>query len=185
MSMRRPRYDLGRVEWIGAEAVGLPGERTFRLLVRNRETSAQLWLEKEQLQALATAIAQMVAEISNETSFDLSATGPATANPRPDDFPATPDVELYIGELTLKYDSSTDLIAIEAVGRDEDPEGPPTFVCTATRPQMLTLQANGLDVVAAGRPRCPLCHTPLSSAGMPHFCPPTNGHQKLAVEDED
>ena len=55
MSMRRPGHDLGRVQWIGDEAVGLPGQRTFHLLVRNRETSAELWLEKEQLQALATA----------------------------------------------------------------------------------------------------------------------------------
>ena len=50
---------------------------------------------------------------------------------------------------------------------------------------MLALQSNALEVVAAGRPRCPLCHTPLSAPGMPHFCPPTNGHQKLAVDDED
>jgi uncharacterized repeat protein (TIGR03847 family) len=182
--MRRPRHDFGRVQWIGTEAVGLPGERTFRLLTRNRETTAQLWLEKEQLQALATAIAQMAAEISNETSFDLTPSGPA-ANPKPDDFPAAPDVELNIGELTLKYDSSTDLITIEVLGREEDPDGPPTFSCTATREQMLALQANALDVIAAGRPRCPLCHTPLSAPGMPHFCPPTNGHQKLAVDDED
>lgn len=185
MSMRRPRHNMGRVDWIGAEAVGLPGERTFRLLMRNREMSAQLWLEKEQLQALATAIAQMVAEISNETSFDLSATGPATANTRPDDFPAQTDLEMYIGELTLKYDSSTDMISIEVLGREEDPDGPPTFVCTATRDQMLALQANSLDVAAAGRPRCPLCHTPLSAPGMPHFCPPTNGHQKLLGDEEE
>jgi uncharacterized repeat protein (TIGR03847 family) len=183
--MRRPRYDLGQVEWIGAEAVGLPGERTFRLLVKNRETSAQLWLEKEQLQALATAIAQMMAEISSESSYDLNPAGPAAANPRPADFPATPDIELYIGELTLKYDSSVDLIGMEVLAREEEPDSPPTFQCTATRSQMVALQANALDVVAAGRPRCPLCHTPLSAPGMPHFCPPTNGHQKLAVDDED
>ena len=185
MSMRRPRHDLGRVQWIGAEAVGLPGERTFRLLTRNRETTAQLWLEKEQLQALATAIAQMAAEISNETSFDLTPSGPTTANPKPEDFPASPEIEVYIGELTLKYDSSIDLITIEVLAREEESDGPPTFACTATREQMLALQANALEVVAAGRPQCPLCHTPLSAPGMPHFCPPTNGHQKLAVGDED
>jgi uncharacterized repeat protein (TIGR03847 family) len=185
MSMRRPRHDLGRVQWIGAEAVGLPGQRTFHLLVRSRETSAELWLEKEQLQALATAIAQMMAEISNETSFDLTPSGPVAANPKPDDFPAQADVEVYIGELTLKYDSSTDMIGIEVLGRDEDPDGPPTFACTATRAQMVALQANALDVISAGRPRCPLCHTPLSEAGMPHFCPPTNGHQKLLPDDEE
>ena len=185
MSMRRPRHNLGRVDWIGAVAVGLPGERTFRLLVRSREATAQLWLEKEQLQALATAIAQMAAEINNETSFDLTPSGASATNPRPDDFPANPDIELYIGELTLKYDSSTDLITIEVLARDEDSDAQPTFACTATREQMLALQANSLEVAAAGRPRCPLCHTPLSEPGMPHFCPPTNGHQKLAIEDED
>ena len=53
MSMKRPRHNMGRVDWIGAEALGLPGQRTFRLLVLSESMSAQLWLEKQQLQALA------------------------------------------------------------------------------------------------------------------------------------
>ena len=56
--MKRPRHNMGRVKWIGAEALGVPGQRTFRLLAYTEAMSAQLWLEKEQLQALAEAVAR-------------------------------------------------------------------------------------------------------------------------------
>ncbi len=58
------------------------------------------------------------------------------------------------------------------------------FAAWRSREQMQLLQANALDVLASGRPRCPLCGTPLPDAGTPHFCPPTNGHQKLTLEAE-
>src|SRR5450756_83310 len=60
MSMRPPQYNMGRVDWIGAESVGVPGQRTFRLLANNSTMSAQLWLEKEELDALTKAIARML-----------------------------------------------------------------------------------------------------------------------------
>ena len=46
--------------------VGVPGQRTFRLLVKNRTMSAQLWLEKEELDALTKAIARMLLEIDTD-----------------------------------------------------------------------------------------------------------------------
>ena len=64
--MRRRTYDMGRIDWIGSESVGVPGQRTFRLAVYNRTMSAHLWLEKEELQALTQAIAQMLLEINTE-----------------------------------------------------------------------------------------------------------------------
>jgi uncharacterized repeat protein (TIGR03847 family) len=184
MSMSRPRHNMGRVAWIGVEAVGVPGQRTFRLLVQNADFGGYLWLEKEQLQALAEGIARMMLEIDSEKGFDIPSRQPDAANPKPAGFPASPDFEIYVGALSLKYDSVTEMIALEAFSRDEDEEeGPPTFHCLATREQMETLQVNSMDVVNAGRPKCPLCGTPLPAAGVPHFCPPTNGHQKLTEDD--
>ena len=179
---------MGRVEWIGAEALGLPGQRTFRLLAYKQGNSAQLWLEKEQLQALTEAIARMLMEIDTARGMDL-VRGPetATSQSKPPDFPANPEIDLSAGSFGLRYDPQRDVIALEAYERDapdNDPNDPPAFRCLATRQQMEALQMNSIEVIAAGRPRCPLCGTPLSSPGMPHFCPPMNGHQKLTTEGE-
>lgn len=185
MSMKRPRHNMGRADWIGAESVGVPGQRTFRVIAHNKTLSGELWLEKEQLQALAEAIARMMMEIDTERGFDIPPREPSADNPRPPDFPARPDVSLQVGALRLNYDSDRDLITLEATSReDEDEDAPPRFRCLASREQIQLLQANALDVLASGRPRCPLCGTPLPAAGTPHFCPPTNGHQKLTLDGE-
>lgn len=181
--MKRPRDNMGRVDWIGAEAVGLPGQRTFRLLAMTGESSAQLWLEKEQLQALAEAIARMLLEIDAEKGGDMRPSRSPGSNVKPPNFPASPEIEFQVGALGLRYDPQRDLIAIEAFERDVPEDSPPSLRCLTTRQQMEALQSNSLDVASAGRPKCPLCGAPLPEAGMPHFCPPTNGHQKLGEEE--
>ncbi|HYO49084.1 MAG TPA: DUF3090 family protein [Chloroflexia bacterium] len=184
MSMRRPRHNMGRIDWIGAEAIGVPGQRTFRVLVQSQAGAAQLWMEKEQLQQLAEAIARMAVEIDTERGSEVRNTPVLADNPKPPDFPANPAIEIRVGTLGLRYDPQRDLIALEAYDV-EAPEGEvPAFRCLATRRQMETLQANSLEVVSSGRPRCPFCHAPLPSVGMPHFCPPTNGHQKLSPDED-
>jgi uncharacterized repeat protein (TIGR03847 family) len=184
MSMRRPRHNMGRAEWIGAEAVGVPGQRTFRLMAFTHDMAAQLWLEKEQLQALAEAIARMLVEIDPDQPIDIRSDTPAPDNPKPPDFPPSPEIEFQVGAMGLRYDPQRDLIALEASERDAPEDDPPVFRCLGTRQQMEALKLNSIDVITAGRPRCPLCGTPLSAPGMPHFCPRTNGHQKLTPEEE-
>ncbi len=183
MSMRRPRYDMGRVDWIGAEAVGVPGQRTFRLVVYSKTMSAYLWLEKEELQALTQAVAQMLHEITTERGSQFPMREIGTDNPKPAGFPDNPEFDLKIGALGLKYDSGRELVAIEASSPEDEEQSLPRFRCFVSREQLEKLQVNALDVISAGRPRCPLCGTPLTNPGMPHFCPPTNGHQKLTEEE--
>jgi uncharacterized repeat protein (TIGR03847 family) len=173
---------MGRVDWIGAESVGVPGQRTFRLLASNSTMSAQLWLEKEELDALTKAIARLLLEIDTERGFQIPQREVSMENPRPSDFPPTPDFEMQIGALSLSYDTNRELIVVEANARDEEETEQATFSCQVSRDQTERLQLNALDVLSAGRPRCPLCGTPLPAAGVPHFCPPTNGHQKLTDE---
>jgi uncharacterized repeat protein (TIGR03847 family) len=175
---------MGRIDWIGAESVGMPGQRTFRLAVYNKTMSAHLWLEKEELQALTEAIAQMLAEINTERGLQIPFRDPGAENPKPPGLTDTPEFELTIGALGLKYDSSREVIALEANAREDDEQAPPRFRCLTSREQLEKLQVNALEVISAGRPRCPLCGTPLTNPGMPHFCPPTNGHQKLTEDVE-
>ena len=42
----------------------------------------------------------------------------------------------------------------------------------ATRPQVRAMAARGVEAVAAGRPRCPLCEQPMDPDG--HICPRWN-----------
>lgn len=176
---------MGNVSWIGAEALGVPGQRTFRVMALSNSLSAHLWLEKEQLQALADAIGRMLIEIDTTQGLAIPSRTEAVSNPRPANFPDVPDVELHVVALGLRYDPDYDLIALEAYERETDEESnePPTFRCLGSRAQLEALQLNALEVVAAGRPRCPFCGTPLSQAGLPHFCPPMNGHQKLSSDE--
>jgi len=183
MSTRRPRHNMGRADWIGVEALGVPGQRTFRLLVAASGNNAQLWIEKEQLQALVEAIARMLAEIDMERGQTVRPTKEPEPNIKPADFPPTPEIELFVGQLGMRYDAQRDIVALEAYDRNSPEEEIPVLRCLLDREQIEKLQQNGTEVISGGRPRCPLCGTPLSNTGMPHFCPPTNGHQKLTAED--
>ncbi len=184
MSMRRPQYNMENIRWIGAEAIGLPGQRTFRVMVMSDSMSAQLWLEKEQLQALADAVGRMLVEVDQTRGLEIPSRKEPVSNPKPPNFPDAPDIELHAGSLGLRYDPDQDVISLEAFDREADNEDDPsTFRCLGTRSQMEALQLNILEVVSAGRPRCPFCSTPLQAAGMPHFCPPMNGHQKITIDE--
>src|SRR6266540_5903396 len=112
MSMRRPRHNLGRADWIGAEALGVPGQRTFRLLVSAGGQSAQLWLERQQLEALIDAIARMLAEIDMERGQIMRPATEPAPNIKPADFPPSPEIEVQVGPLGLRYDPQQDIIAI-------------------------------------------------------------------------
>jgi uncharacterized repeat protein (TIGR03847 family) len=170
--MPEHRYDFGLTSAIAAEAIGEPGNRTFRLLVRGDSSFAVIWMEKEQLQALALAAEELLAQIGvprgevSEEPFEES--DPAR------DFPAVPEVEFKIGQLGIGYDQEGSLFVLLAYELEADPEAPATLRCVLTRPQLAGLGRQSARVVAAGRPRCVLCGQPLEPA--PHFCPPSNGH---------
>ena len=57
---------------------------------------------------------------------------------------------------------------------DPDDDRVPSVRFVATRSQMRALGEHALEVVAKGRPICPLCGRPIDREG--HFCPRTDGH---------
>ncbi len=164
--------DFGTVTRIEADAVGPPGQRRFRLVVFNENLSACLWMEKEQLHALALAIEQVFGELTgNPLRSTLPPSGPVAPLR---DLPRRWSVEFTVGRLGLGYDRETNQFLLVAHDTESDPEGEPTFRCQATRPQMKALSQRALALVYAGRPRCPLCGAPL--AGGSHVCARMNGH---------
>lgn len=173
--MPEHQYDFGVAAAIAAEAIGEPGQRSFRLLVRGDKSWALLWLEKEQLQALAVAAEELLAQIRGtdpEESFEEA--DPAR------DFRSAADVEFKIGQLGIGYDQEGAFFVLLAYELEAEPEAPATFRCLLTRRQLGGLGRQCNRVCAAGRPRCVLCGAPLEPA--PHFCPPSNGHGTEVAE---
>ena len=61
--MAEAQRDLGPLNSLETEAIGEPGQRRFRLrLIAHDEVSASLWLEKEQVDSLATAVRRVLAQ---------------------------------------------------------------------------------------------------------------------------
>lgn len=165
--MAHSPQDFGPALRLEADAVGPPGQRTFRLLVTNCEGAASLWLEKEELQALGIAIDQLLARLSSRSQWKYYGTPVEPFKPA-EDFPSHPLVELKVGQLSLGYEGESRTFVLMVHDPEDDPEGPATFTCTATATQMRRLGRQIAAVIAAGRPRCPLCGDPLEPEG--HQC---------------
>jgi len=165
--------DFGIVDAIDAEAIGEPGRRTFRLRARAGANYAALWLEKEQLATLGRAISQVLADRSRHRG---QTTAEAAAL---DSFADHPDVDMQVVRLGLDFDPDTDrlvLLADDQPGLDRGDT--PTFRLEMGRADALTLVRIIGEVVAAGRPPCPLCGRPIEAPVQPHFCPGSNGHSR-------
>jgi uncharacterized repeat protein (TIGR03847 family) len=191
--------DLGIAKVLGADAVGQPGQRRFRLFVQGQRPahSAIMWLEKEQLSNLSLALDRVLAQLTEGRILRTEAqAGPP---PRPVEMPATfpksPDYEFQIGRLLLNYEERRELLALIIVPMEirTKPGSPEpqvflledeaiSFLFTFQQAQELTRSINIL--LSSGRPVCPLCHTPLD--GGPHACVKQNGHREIVqVMEED
>ena len=177
--MSETGQDFGTASHVKADAVGEPGQRTFRLRLITEQGSAQLWIEKEHMQALGMAVDQLLAQLRTNKVGRGQAPAPASES---GDFPTTFTREMRVGRLGLGYDDERDLLVMLVHEREADLEGPPTLQVRVSRGQMRTLSAEITTVVAAGRPRCPLCGAPLGDG--PHSCPGSNGKTPHPVTGE-
>ena len=192
--------DLGLAKLVGADAVGQPGQRRFRLFVLGQSPalSAVMWLEKEQLNNLSLALDRVLAQLSEGRILrtEAQAGPPPLPLEMPATFPKRPDYEFQIGRLLLNYEENRDLLVLIAVpmeirteAREQDPriflleEDALSFLFTLEQAHELTRSIAVL--VSSGRPVCPLCHTPLD--GGPHACVKQNGHREIVqvLEEDD
>lgn len=157
-------FELEAVERITVGALGEPGLRTFFLQARQGVRLVTLKLEKSQVAALCTYVGELLQDLPRPDHLpdDLELEEPAVA-------------EWVIGTLGVTYSEEIDrfLLVAEQVGDEDDDLGEARFV--VTREQMAALAIRGTQLVAAGRPPCPLCGYPLEPEG--HQCPRTNGHR--------
>ena len=75
-------WDFGRAELLEPEAIGEPGQRTFRLRVLSGSEAASLWLEKEQLVALTLAIRQLLEQTDEEDASSEAGPSPPVTRSR-------------------------------------------------------------------------------------------------------
>ena len=169
--MERPQHDFGRALSVDAEAVGRPGSRRFRLMVRSANETAAIWMEKQQLASIGTWLAETSERLDREKPLD-------EPDVEPSPFGAIFDIDFRAGQIGLGYLEGDDLFAIQAFDIEAVQDDAPDFRCLLTRAQSRVLSRKIEMVVAAGRPICPLCSMPMDPDG--HVCPRSNGHHALS-----
>ena len=165
--------DFGQVTRLQADAVGRPGQRAFRVLVEAERGTACLWVEREQLQALAMLVEQLLTGWpAVQVSGAQAAAGEQRSKPAP--FTTDPDVDFRVGQLAIGFDDRSSLYVLLAHNAESESGEEPDFTCQVTRVQLRALSETIPPLLAAGRPRCPMCDLPLGSGT--HHCARSNGH---------
>ncbi|MPZ50717.1 MAG: DUF3090 family protein [Dehalococcoidia bacterium] len=167
-AMDTPEHDYGRAVSIDAEAIGRPGQRRFRLLVRGDGRSACLWMEKQQLGAIGEWMTEVLERLDKDR--------PTPEPPEPPGDILEPfELDFRASQIGLGYAEDANLFAIQAFDSDLAIEREsPSFRCFLNRGQCRFLSRKIAEVVAGGRPICPLCELPMEPEG--HVCPKSNGH---------
>jgi len=180
-----PSRDLDPVTRLTADAVGDPGQRTFYLQAASGADQVTLLVEKEQVRRLAESLQTWLPELAADRPEDPGEAAAAEAGELALEAPLEPDFR--VGQLQLSYDGERDRVVIvateyQAEAADDDPLDQPEPLQVrlfVTRPQLRVLARHGSQVVARGRPLCPLCGNPLDPTG--HICPAQNGHRPSAT----
>jgi uncharacterized repeat protein (TIGR03847 family) len=165
--------DFGLVDAVDAEAIGPPGQRTFRLRANKDENYAALWFEKEQLSLLGREFSKLLAERSKERGR------PTDSVPEMGPFPANPQIDLQVARLGLDFDEDSEHIVLLADDAQALQDGEsPSFRMEINRAHAIAAMASIDDAVSGGRPLCPLCNRVLEDDGSCIACPGSNGHSK-------
>ena len=179
-----PSRDLDPVTRLTADAVGSPGQRTFYLQAASGPEQVTLLVEKEQVRRLTESLQSWLPELAADRPEDPEEVEAAEAGELALAEPLEPDFR--VGQLSLRYDAERDRVVVIATellaGDDEEPVELPDRLevrLFVTRPQLRVLARHGSQVVARGRPPCPLCGNPLDPTG--HICPALNGHRPNAT----
>jgi uncharacterized repeat protein (TIGR03847 family) len=167
-------FDVAR--GIDAQSFGQPGQRTFRLrIVGGAGQSASLWMEKEQMQAMSMALKQMLSQLEYDQEPPDADAG---------EFPVVPDHDFRVGRMGMGFNAADRTVVVYAfeLGVADDDEDDPTLRVRLSQEQCASLGVQLDDIIAGGRPVCPLCSLPVEQNG--HACVRSNGHSKLPIPDE-
>lgn len=165
--------------------VGEPGNRVFWIQIRSDDDVASLRMEKQQVQVLALQLIELLDNVASDF-------GPDPVEPIPKQVLREPVVEDFVvGAMAIGHDPAADRVMMQFepfdedlldapdddnadVGADDERDGVRVFL---HRQRARSLATHALEVVAGGRPPCPLCGRPL---GSDHVCARTNGRVRDA-----
>lgn len=171
--------------------VGMPGERTFYIQVRQDQALTSVACEKQQASVLAERIEQLLEQVESSTEFGAEFASTGERVPSDDEPLELPLIEEFrVGAMALGWDDSVNAVVIElhaitAEGEavpdiaEDDGEGPDTVRIWLAPAQARAFAARGAAVVNAGRPPCPFCQQPLDPSG--HICPRANGYRRRDI----
>lgn len=161
--------EIDPAETIAVGAVGPPGGRAFFIQAAGPYRRVTLLVEKVQVQALAERTLELLAggqDVVPEPIAELEE-------------PVIPDWRA--GQMGLGLDPDRGAVVLVAQEAPEDPEADEETLATVRiwlRPgQAMAFSARGLELVAAGRPLCPVCGLPMEPEG--HVCPRKNGKSPI------
>ena len=174
-----------------AGTVGPPGQRTFFLQARSGARLVSVALEKQQVQALAERVDELLDEVmaSELTETMIPAVAPlGLEDAAPLEQPI--EEEFRAGTMTLSWDPDDQRVVIEVFPfteaavvtpdqLDEDFEEPEPDEVLLVRLEPGPARAfvkRAAQVLDAGRPSCPFCGNPIDPEG--HLCVRANGFRR-------
>lgn len=175
-----PVFDYDPPERFVAGVLGQPGARAFFLQVRAAGRLTTVAVEKLQVAALAGRLDELLDEVLRMSggTAPVPALAPADLT---DDAPLDQpiDEDFRVGTITLGWDSEASRVVIEAqeiLDEEElDLPDPAVLRVRITAGAARAFSRRALQLVAAGRPPCPLCGQPLDAEG--HICVRLNGYR--------
>jgi uncharacterized repeat protein (TIGR03847 family) len=177
-----------------AGTVGEPGARSFFLQARSGTQTVTVALEKQQVQALAERIDELLDEVMQDDQIDALVPAVAPRNLADDDPLESPiEVEFTAGTMTLSWDPREERLVVEVfpigeeqigIGESADAGEAVPVEGEATEVLLVKLEAGAARafaeraarVVGAGRPACPFCGEPVDPGG--HLCVRANGFKR-------
>ena len=174
--MSSQRWSFDQPDRFIVGTIGAPGEREFYFQVRQKNILISLATEKSQATALAERITTIIREIKK--SAPLSAVNPAPVDDLPLELPL--DSEFVVGAIGIAFDPSLLEIEISFRAEDgdevEDEDSGPIVEIHLDLSMALAFAQRTMALVAAGRPLCPFCISPIDPRG--HLCPRANGYRR-------
>jgi uncharacterized repeat protein (TIGR03847 family) len=178
-----------------AGTVGAPGQRTFFLQARSGPRLVSVALEKQQVQALAERIDELLDEVLTSTHGDAAIPAMAPLGLEDSDPLEQPiEEEFRAGTMTLSWDPSDERLVIEVFPYSEaavitpeqvadlddedfeEPEPDEVFLVRIPAGVARAFVKRTEQVLGAGRPDCPFCGNPVDPEG--HLCVRANGFRR-------
>ena len=160
--------------------IGSPGSRAFYLQVRAGKELVSLALEKQQSGALAEKIDEVLDQLSTVAGNPFSVPAGTPIELVDNDPLEDVEVQFRIGSISLGWDASLAQVVIELYPlRDDDSDSDSDSDSDGEDEMLVVRMPVGTarafakrtrEIVAAGRPMCPLCGEPMDPEG--HSCTP-------------